>query len=73
MEKDHIKPAIETENWNFEKNLRKIATRGVVKLFNAIKAAQRGADEAKKESATNAGKGKKIPSFSFSFSIFQLY
>jgi hypothetical protein len=42
-EKDHKLPAVET--MNYEKKLRKVATKGVVQLFNAIKAQQASKSE----------------------------
>jgi len=35
-DKDHVKLTSEIENWEEEKRLKKIATKGVVQLFNAV-------------------------------------
>ena len=51
-----------------ERNLRKIATRGIVKLFNAIKAHQKevaGAPETK--AATSAKSSQRITTILFSY------
>eukprot|EP01125_Pyxidicula_operculata_P004583 TRINITY_DN1727_c0_g2_i1.p2 TRINITY_DN1727_c0_g2~~TRINITY_DN1727_c0_g2_i1.p2 ORF type:complete len:135 (+),score=59.35 TRINITY_DN1727_c0_g2_i1:609-1013(+) len=57
MNKSHVVPTQDTENWTAEQQLKKIATAGVVKLFNAVKKQQKssqagGGDEKSKDSLT---------------------
>ncbi|EPZ33052.1 Rrp15p-domain-containing protein [Rozella allomycis CSF55] len=54
LEKGHILPSDLT--LNKEKHLRKIATKGVVQLFNAIKQQQKSTDEKSKEKDTKLTK-----------------
>lgn len=61
LEKDHIKPDAST--LDYEKNLMRIATRGVVKLFNAVSKHQKEMDN-KLNSAPTEAKKMKVESMS---------
>jgi len=44
LNKDHVVPTRLTENWQMEQSFRKIATAGIVKLFNAVREHQKKID-----------------------------
>ncbi|CAH1759811.1 9705_t:CDS:2 [Entrophospora sp. SA101] len=48
--KDRVKVELDIEKLDYERNLRKIATSGVVQLFNAIRTSQQATDEVIKSS-----------------------
>jgi len=63
LNKDLVQPTHLTAN--YEKSLRKIATRGVVALFNAIKTHQRSADTDSNRKGKKRKKGKDLTKESF--------
>lgn len=62
LEKDHVKP--DGSTMDYEKNLAKIATRGVVKLFNAVSKHQKEMESKLKSAPTEAKKSKVVESMS---------
>lgn len=61
-EKDHVKP--DGSTLDYEKNLVKIATRGVVKLFNAVSKHQKEVESKLSSAPTEAKKSKVVESMS---------
>lgn len=62
LEKDHVKP--DGSTLDYEKNLAKIATRGVVKLFNAVSKHQKEMESKLNSAPTEAKKAKVMNSMS---------
>ncbi|XP_078354981.1 RRP15-like protein [Oculina patagonica] len=62
LEKDHVKP--DGSTMDYEKNLARIATRGVVKLFNAVSKHQKEMESKLQSAPTEAKKSKVVESMS---------